>query len=149
MMLKKIQIYKEAKEFVKNKGIAILDRSILGDYSFAYIQKKRGNICKEEFEIYKNIKDEDFIFDFKSDIIIYLKCKKDILKERIKKRGNIKEIDAYDDKYLEDIEKGYEKIIKKYGLNINLLEWNKNIDIKEFFISEKIIEDFLNKLKIN
>jgi deoxyadenosine/deoxycytidine kinase len=109
MLLKRIEIYKEARNYTKSGGIAIIDRSLLGDYAFALMQHKHGNISDSEMIAYKSIcKQEDLP---EPDIIVYLNADVEICMNRITKRGRPGETKGYSEQYLYDLKSVYNEIL--------------------------------------
>lgn len=50
MLTMRINIYREAVDFARTGGIAVIDRSLVGDYTFAKMQKETGRISDSEWE---------------------------------------------------------------------------------------------------
>lgn len=134
MLIKRISTYLEARNFAERGGVAIVDRSILGDIAFAHMNYKDGKINEEEFSVYLDMVKKDL--KETPDITIYLDCTIDQQMERIKTRGNKDEVKAYDRFYLSSLKDAYieafnlyERLLPvPYSLNKLYINWTDNID---------------------
>lgn len=112
MLNRRIQTYREAIEHTKLGGISVIDRSIMGDWTFCKFQVKKGNITKDEFNVYESIiKSENIITPH---FILYLDCDLERCMNRIKQRNITSEIKGYNIDYLNDLSNEYENTIKNY-----------------------------------
>ena len=50
MLCKRIEIYRDAERYADTGGVALIDRSIIGDMTFAKMQYDNGNFTKDEWE---------------------------------------------------------------------------------------------------
>lgn len=135
MLSKRIQTYKEAIEFSLNGGISIIDRSIIGDYTFCKFQMKRQNISQDEFNVYCSVlREENLLYPH---YIIYLDCDVDICLQRIKQRGLSSEIDGYDRQYIQDLNDEYKLSLESIKTDNNnvILTFNNNnfVDVKDVY----------------
>ncbi len=110
MLLKRINIYKDAISYANNGGISIVDRCLVGDYAFARMQHKKGLITDEDWSVYISVINQHQTPS--PDIIIYLRCNPQIAYDRMKKRGISSEISGYTLGYFEDLELSYNKTIE-------------------------------------
>lgn len=55
MLCKRIEIYREAERLAETGGVALIDRSIIGDMTFARMQKDNGNFTEDEWNIYLSL----------------------------------------------------------------------------------------------
>lgn len=139
MIMKRIEIYREAEEFTKTGGVAFIDRSIPGDMVFAELHYKDGNISQEEYNIYnKFIKLESLPTP---TACIYLKGDPLVSLERIKIRGIEAEIKGYNIDYVTKLKDIYDEIMKKCD-NAIPLQW-ENIPMLDGNI---IPDDYLVKI---
>lgn len=135
MLNKRIQTYQSAIELSKKGGVAIIDRSIIGDYTFCNMQRKKGNITQDEFDVYCDIlKSENLIYPH---FILYLDCDIDVCMKRIKQRGIQSEIDGYSREYISDLKDEYEKTLKyvkedNNNIIINI-DNNNFVDVEEVY----------------
>jgi len=145
MTIKRIEIYKEAEEFSKLGGISFIDRSLIGDMTFATIHHKNGNISDDEWKIYNNfIKNEKLLVP---SSCIYLKCNTEISMDRVKNRGIISEINGYNIDYINDLKNTYDTVISNtINVNVIYLNWNKSITLINNMISEDNIVEIINLL---
>lgn len=112
MLNRRIQTYKDAIEHSKIGGISIIDRSIMGDWTFCKFQVKKGNISKDEFNIYESIITSENIIS--PHFILYLDCDVKTCMERIKQRDIKSEINGYNIDYIKDINDEYENTIENH-----------------------------------
>lgn len=138
MLFKRIEIYKQAQEFVKNGGIAILDRGFHGDAVFATVANTRGHISDEELKIYFKIFYENFE---ESKAIINLNCCWETAYERIQKRGIESEKNGYTLNFLARLQRAYNLHLAMYE-NVIEISWNKS----RMVISESDLCEILDRL---
>lgn len=121
MQAHRINNYKCAKEFSNAGGVAIVDRSIIGDYAFALMQKNKGYLSHDEWAIYLKIFTQENMIE--PDGIIYLTCDIETIVERITKRG----IDcekSYNVQYLEDLANSYSQAFIQNNIQPLYIDWN-------------------------
>lgn len=123
MQSHRIHNYKLARQFSNQGGIAIVDRSIIGDYAFALMQKNKGFITEQEWLIYNDIFVQENIIQ--PDGIIYLACSSNIVIHRISQRG-IKCESAYDETYLLELEEAYKIAFEANKITCLTIDWNKD-----------------------
>lgn len=145
MLVKRIEIYREAEEFSKLGGISFIDRSLIGDMTFAKMHYLNKNISEDEWKIYNNfIKDENL---FTPSACIYLKCNTEISMDRVKNRGLTSEITGYDSDYITKLKDMYDSVISSTtNVKIITLNWDKSIILKDNMISEYDILEIINLL---
>jgi len=141
MLLKRIEVYKEAINFAQCGGISIIDRGLIGDLVFAGMLYKKGIIDDDGWSIYKSMQDNTLV---EPHCVLYLKCSIETAMRRIMKRGNNAE-KGYSMTYLSELSDAYESKIKELEQNIIEFDWNEDIIINDFTISNiltKIIKGF-------
>lgn len=135
MLIKRLEIYKKAEEFSRLGGVSIIDRSLVGDMTFAKMHYEKNNITDGEWEIYNNfVKNEKVL---SPTACIYLNCNVDTSKSRINNRGIISEINGYDNNYLEELKRAYDDVIANLlNVNVNVirLDWDSPIILKDKLI---------------
>jgi len=138
-MLTRRQVYfVQALHHVNAGKCCIIDRSLMGDYVFARVQKELGNMTDKEFEIYQEVYDS---FDiFKPDVTIFLDVEIEKIIERIIKRNRNSE-DKYDIEYLKMVSKIYAEEVNK-ETNVNKWDWNGDWNDDEI---DKLILNFRNE----
>src|SRR5579862_286850 len=52
LLQKRIETYRRAEEYTKTGGVAIIDRSLIGDMTFAKMHVDAGNISADEYQVY-------------------------------------------------------------------------------------------------
>lgn len=141
----RLRIYKEANEFSNSGGISIIDRSLVGDFTFALMQKEKGFISEDEWDVYLDLIKQDT--DNEPDIILYLKCTPEQAFERMKKRSIKAETKGYTLEYFKTLDDAYTKTIKSIKHNVKSLSWDddKNVDIG--LLSNKACEETLTMIK--
>lgn len=145
MLCKRIEIYREAERYAATGGIAIIDRSIIGDMTFARMQKDNGNFTESEWQVYLSLmKQEIQLTPTKS---LFLKCTPCTSMDRVKLRGIESEIKGYDIKYMEQLYAAYEISINECN-NVNhiILEWDNPISLNDGYITNKLIKNILIQL---
>lgn len=110
MLLKRIDIYKEAILYANNGGISIVDRCLVGDYAFALMQYKKRLINDDDWNVYISIINQHQTPS--PDIILYLLCDPKIAFERMINRAISSEVGGYTLKYFEDLELSYKETIE-------------------------------------
>jgi deoxyadenosine/deoxycytidine kinase len=133
MLNKRIETYNLAKAFVAdNASCAILDRSLLGDATFARMQYNKGNFTAEEWECYRSIAKIEA--RLKITIVIYLDVVSTVAMERIKKRNRTSE-NEYTIEYLDSLSEEYERTMNEPDetlsediLKLVRLDWNGDRD---------------------
>jgi deoxyadenosine/deoxycytidine kinase len=145
MLVKRIEIYKEAEEFSKLGGISFIDRSLIGDMTFAKMHYINKNISEDEWKIYNNfIKDEKLLVP---SSCIYLKCNTETSINRIKNRGLISEINGYNMDYITKLKDMYDDVISSTtNVKIVSLNWDKSIILNDNMISEDSLINIINLL---
>lgn len=111
MLLKRLEIYREAERFRETGGIAIIDRSLIGDLAFMLMQHTNGNITDQEKAVYESV----FIQESPPcpGVCIYLQCTSRQAMDRIIKRGREGEADAYTLEYLENLANRYTQVFSQ------------------------------------
>lgn len=124
-MLKNRQsVYKQAVDFARNSnGVAIVDRSLHGDYAFALMHHDRGNISDEEWLAYEDILEKTKLPG--PSVIIYLDVYPTVAMERITKRDRLGEKSTYTLEYLSDLDANYKVAMEESPISISYLDWNE------------------------
>lgn len=127
MLFKRLEIYREAERFAATGAVAIIDRSLVGDLTFAQMQKVNGNFTMEEWETYLSVAKQEI--QLTPTASIYLKCSPEVALERIKKRGIEAEIKGYSLNYLEQLNNAYEHAIANCtNVRHIIVDWNTEFD---------------------
>jgi len=129
MLIKRFQIYREAWEFAKKGGTSIIDRSLPGDYTFAFMLMKAGFITEEEWEVYMKTLTTEVKDCPEPTFTIYLDVTPENAYERMKLRGNQSEIDGYTIEYFQDLEKTYKKTMKQVKQPIIYFDRNPKLEL--------------------
>jgi len=141
MLQKRIEIYREARKFAQEGGIAIIDRSINGDYTFALMQHRKGFFDEEEWNIYRSILRKEELPE--PTLTIYLMCSPETSLRRVVKRGIRSEIQGYSLDYMNELHQAYIRTIQE-SIQHPLLELDWDTDRS---INEETIEETLEIIK--
>ncbi len=145
MVIKRIEIYKDAQEFSQSGGISFIDRSLIGDMTFATIHHKNGNISDDEWKIYNDFIKKEKLFT--PSACIYLNCNTEVSMNRAKNRGIISEITGYNIDYISNLKNTYDNVISDTtNVKIISLNWNRSIELIDNMISEDNIVEIINLL---
>jgi len=145
MLVKRIEIYKEAEEFSKLGGISFIDRSLIGDMTFARMHYENDNISEDEWKIYNNfIKNENLLTP---TACIYLQCNTNTSMNRINNRGIETEINGYNIDYINKLKDMYNDIIlNTTNVKVINLDWNNQITLVDNLIPEDELMKIINLL---
>jgi len=145
MLIKRKEIYKQAQEFSDSGGISFIDRSLIGDMTFAKMHYENGNISEDEWKIYNNFVREEELFT--PSACIYLKCNIETSIDRVKHRGITSEINGYNVDYVTKLKDMYDEIISNTtNFKVITLKWDQSIKVIDSTISEDNINDIINLL---
>jgi deoxyadenosine/deoxycytidine kinase len=145
MLFKRIEIYNEAERFANTGGIAIIDRSIMGDMTFARMQMENGNITNDEWNTYLEVvRDEIRLVPSAS---LFLKCSVETSMERIRVRGNEEEIRGYSVDYIKQLLASYDKSIA-VCTNVRhvIIDWDQSTPIINGHLSDNMVYYLLDQL---
>lgn len=109
MFNKRLEIYHEAKEFAAKGGISFIDRSIIGDITFAQMQKDNGNFTDNEWNEYCITLGK--VGDISPTACIYLQCSTETAMKRLCKRNCQVEVSGYTQEYMEQLQNAYKTVI--------------------------------------
>ena len=136
MLCKRISIYQEAELFSRGGGVAIIDRSILGDMTFARMQHEESFISDKEWEIYQEVMRQEIKLVPYANI--FLKCTPENSLRRVSLRGNIAEIKGYNVEYMEKLATAYEKTLSECtNVPHVILDWNTDLTLTD----DRLLED--------
>lgn len=144
MLCKRLEIYKEASEFAKQGGIAIVDRSLSGDLIFSRMQINKGRFTAEEERVYYQMLSEGQVIE--PSATVYLRCEPEVAFSRIKKRGHFSEVSGYTLEYLQEIHSEYEKLMREMSHPVIQLNWNTDHEVYQSTLSEAGVRQILDAL---
>lgn len=129
---------------VKNND-CIIDRSLAGDYVFANVQHKKGNITDSEFEVYQQIFDE--FAPYKPDVIIFLKTSTEVAMSRIRSRDRNGEC-VYTPEYIEELTREYEYTLKTQYPNtkIHYVDWSSPQELENGYLPDEVCKNILTSI---
>jgi deoxyadenosine/deoxycytidine kinase len=157
MLCKRIFEMVEAAKAAQRGAIVFMDRSIAGDLAFALMHHGDGNISQEGLEVYKDER-EALLVKLRAlgegywptmAAALLFQAPTPILKERIVRRGDPKEIDLYcikDPTYLDRLGAAYDKAMKPnvLGCPVMAVDWLE--DHPNFVLADKDCEQLLREL---
>lgn len=143
----RLNIYKNATNFAKTGGIAIIDRTLPGDMTFAKMQNKKGFFTEQQWDIYKNT-----LQNRKKDspsLIAYFRVSPNLAYYRMCKRNNKSEKSGYTVSYFEELDKSYNEVIDSIRDRINVLniDWSKDLNIINNVIDDSQVINVLYKFR--
>ena len=146
MLIQRLNIYNQAHAYSLSGGISIIDRSLMGDFTFAKMQRDNDNITQSEFETYARIMYSENTIE--PNAILYLNCQPEVAFDRMMKRGISSEMNGYTLDYFKQLDNSYIKCINNCDHNIIKVDWNEDRDTQSKTLAIEIIEqlrtDFLN-----
>lgn len=130
----------KAHELSRQGKIVLIDRCLLGDYAFGLMQKEKGFFNDEEFESYMKMISTNFPHP---TYTVFLDCPPEVAFERMKRRGNKKEINGYTLEYFQDLDQVYRRVVlSTHHLKV---DWTETV-IKKKKISRERCREFLDLL---
>lgn len=145
MLIKRLQIYKEAVKYSKLGGIAIIDRTLPGDYTFARMQYKSNNMNEDEWKVYQSMLQQNE--RIKPSIILHLKTDTQVAYERMKSRGRLSEINGYTIDYFQNLKNTYGEVLRNINTKVLKIDWNNSLKIQNGLLEPDDSLDLLYKIK--
>ncbi len=124
MLQRRLEIYRRGYEFSQKGGIAIIDRCLVGDTTFAQMLYDDGFISPSEWEVYQSLIITQECIE--PDLIVYLECCPKVAYDRMCLRGIEKEKSGYSIGYFEKLHQYYEQKINELDLSILRIDWNQD-----------------------
>ena len=145
MLFKRIEIYRDAERFASQGGVALIDRSIIGDMTFARMQKDNGNFTSDEWNIYLSVMKQDI--QLTPTASIFLRCSAKTSLERVKNRGIQAEVDGYTSGYMEQLSDAYEKSISECD-NVKhiIIDWDSPLIVNDGYLTQDLTLEIIEKL---
>lgn len=145
MLCKRIDIYKEAEQFSKLGGIAVIDRSLIGDMTFARMQKEKGFFTETNWKNYLSMAADEI--QLAPTASVYLSCTTETSLGRVRKRGVEAEIKGYSPEYMDDLRSAYETSIAECTTVKHIIvDWNQNIPIVDGLLTEECVRSILDRI---
>ena len=151
--------------------VVIIDRGLLGDLCFAMMLYNSGYITLREYRIYAGMATKDHTKKIPAGVsvnVVYLKSSPEVLRQRVVRRGVVKEIENYDIEYLTDVCNAHDvicsgdvgnldeitrSVIDFHGryLKVKTLDYNPDLSehIKDECLSNDTIEKILSQIYEN
>ncbi len=129
MGMKRLEIYHKASEYAKTGGIAIIDRTLLGDMTFALMQYHNGNYTEEEWDTYNDIIKTGT--SLAPSLVVYFKTSSAKAYERMVSRGYKSEKDGYTIDYFRTLCARYDEVMERAKKTYCILDldWNKDKNV--------------------
>lgn len=143
MLSKRIDVYHRALELIKNGSVVILDRSLYGDYVFAWCQFQLNLISPMEWTIYQNMVQQEI--NIEPNYVFYLHDKMDWSMKNIQQRGIQSEIDGYTLSYLTMIQEAHDRFMPSNSIKI-CVSSQLLLNEKTKMIENKSIQTILKNL---
>ena len=139
MAIKRLEIYREAVEYSKTGGIAVIDRTLLGDATFSLMQYENGNYTEDEWKTYNDIIREGT--GLAPTLVLYFKTNPDKAFTRMISRGYDSEKNGYTLDYFNKLHNKYIEVIDRAKKTYNVLdlEWNRDKNITHGMLDEEEI----------
>lgn len=145
MLCKRIEIYREAERFANEGGVALIDRSIIGDMTFARMQKDNGNFTDDEWRIYLSLMKQEI--QLTPTASVYLYCTADTSLARVKQRGIEAEIKGYTREYMEQLHKAYEVSISECtNVKHIWIGWDTSMKLENGLLTNNLTQEILAML---
>ena len=128
MVRERLRIYEKAQEVANRGGVAIVDRSLIGDIAFAVMQLQDEIISYSEFEVYISLISEAKITE--PTVTLYLECGANEAFQRMVNRNHSKEVDSYQLEYFQKLERAYQETLKEATPPMVKVNWNSPKQIK-------------------
>jgi deoxyadenosine/deoxycytidine kinase len=145
MLCKRIEIYKDAERFANLGGIAIIDRSLIGDMTFARMQRAKGFMTERNWNNYLSMARDEI--QSAPSASIYLSCTTETSLGRVRTRGLESEIKGYTPEYMDDLRNAYEKSIADCTtVKHMVVDWNQRMDIVNGLLSETCVRSILDRI---
>lgn len=145
MLCKRIEIYRQAELFSRTGGISLIDRSIVGDMTFARMQMENGYFTPEEWAVYLNLVKSEI--QLAPTASLYLRCTAATSLERVKSRGNESEINGYTYDYMNKLHNAYTVSFSHCtDLRHIVIEWDSPQLLEDGSLPRESVEGILQQL---
>lgn len=143
MLTVRIFIYRAVTEYIKTGGVAIVDRSVIGDYAFGYLQKTRGYISEDQWQLLMSVLEDEKLME--PDCLVFLDCEPEVALQRTCGRDSKAEKN-YDIEYFISVKEDYnvaiEDVIQRRGIHKQIphlhLDWNTDKECKIEKLNESV-----------
>lgn len=133
MLIENQCLYGDALHYVESGGIAILDRSFMGNRAFALLHNQYGNITDAEMKVYDDVYNR-MVRQRSPTYTLYLEVDPEINVNRCRLRDRSCESQAYDIQYFSDLNNTYRKLINELSKSqkVVVFDWNKDIPMQTY-----------------
>lgn len=140
----RLNIYKEAVKWSKKGFVVFIDRSLIGDMSFAIMQRNKGYISTKEFEVYLNLISDQVQ---EPHCTLFLDCSPKVAWERMKERGQKEEVSGYSLAYFEDLNRAYSEAFNRSEIKRLSINWEEKQPIVNGQLTVKTCKNILYQLR--
>ena len=148
MLMKRLEIYRDAYKFSLKGGISIIDRSLLGDRTFARMLHIMGYITDEDWLVYNDVLLSEAYPE--PDCIIYLDCKPEKSYSRMVSRGIESETTSYTLDYFKSLNDAYMESIEETSHSVRIIDWNNDqeliIENGNKYLNDDVICEVLDQI---
>lgn len=145
MLCKRIEIYREAERFAATGGVAFIDRSIIGDMTFARMQYVNGNFTEAEWNTYLSLMKQEI--QLTPHASLFLDCSSQTSLERIKLRGIKAEIKGYTAEYIQQLHDAYMVSIENCQTVRHIdISWDTPMKLTNGLLSNDITQSILDMI---
>lgn len=149
MLTRRQTIFTRAIFEAKMGYFCIIDRSLIGDYVFATLQKNLNNITNQDFDVY--VQEYNKFTEYQPDSMIYLSAPIETQLNRIEIRHRNCE-DKYDIDYIKQLNDVYLKTLQEHfdapNKKVHIIDWSTHVpiqnDILESNTTTKVIKTILD-----
>lgn len=125
-ILNRINVYEEARRWANKGYIVFVDRGLLGDFSFAKMQRDAGLFDDAKWNAYMEEVEKARCYEV--SIVLLLDCTPETARKRIEKRGIESEIKGCTLEYLTKLKKATDETIATYHNGpLVCLDWNEDL----------------------
>jgi deoxyadenosine/deoxycytidine kinase len=130
MLVQRQKVYMRAIDFARREnGVAIVDRSLWGDWAFANLHYRYGNIDGHEWEAYNSVLCSTQLPQ--PSYVLYLDVSPQVAMSRIIGRNREGEATSYTVSYLEDLQGSYREAMEQSPTPITYIDWNQSSTLPE------------------
>lgn len=130
MLVQRQKIYMKALDFARREnGVAIVDRSLWGDWAFANMHHRYGNIDDNEWNAYLSVMESTQLPQ--PSHVIYLDVSVETALARIVSRNRDTESTSYTLSYLNDLDDSYRKAMSQSPTTVSYVDWNRTRSLSD------------------
>jgi len=141
--------FRDLKRIEAAGNFAVLDRSIYGDEIFAKTIHERGQMCADEFVIYRDLLHNMLEHIKPPQVLVYIDVSVDTAMDRINRRARSTEGDLIPRDYMEDLRRNYELWYEAFNLCPKVrIDLNDSALDENGVVKESVKQDILDQIKV-